>query len=100
MNIFKRIKIALNESFHLIFDSIGKGIKYIFRAVKKVVNVFSNIIKTLHDLLATFIHLAINISSILFILFIPIAFFFDPLNWSDHLTGTISQRTISLQRKL
>lgn len=91
MNVFSRLASALNQSFRLIFVSIRRGIVGVFQAIKKTINLLSKLIKRLHDFIATIIQLLINISSIIFVLFIPLGFFFDPLDWSRFLSGIVNK---------
>lgn len=94
MTIFSRIIIALNQSFRLLFVSIYNGGEFVFRSIQKTIRILSRSIKKLHEALATLIQLIINISSLVFVLFIPIVFFLDPLDWSRHLTGLLSWSAI------
>lgn len=98
MNVFARIATALNQSFRLVFDSISKGMRMVYHGIKKTINIVSELIKNLHDLIATIVQLLINISSMLFVVFIPFGFFFDPLDWSRFLYGILDHNTVFLIR--
>ncbi len=100
MNFFSRVIKATNQSFILIFVAIRNGIKAVFRLINKSIHLFSDAIKILHNFIATIIQLFLNISSIVFILFIPIVFFFDPLNWSRHLNEIASTQALFVVRML
>ena len=98
MNYFPRIIKALNQSFKLIFVAFGNGIKAVFRFVKKVAHLLSDGVKLLHKYIAIVIQVIINVSSAAFILFIPVIFFFDPLNWSRHIGNYISNKALFVMR--
>lgn len=89
MNVFARITTAINQSFTLIFESISRGIKLVYRKIKEAISIVSDLVKRFHEIVTTVIQLAINISSIVFILFVPFAFFFDPLDWSIYLEQNV-----------
>ena len=100
MSLFSKIIKALNQSFKLIFVAIGKGIRAVYHFAKKLMHLLSKVIKLLHNAIASIIQIAINVSSAVFVLFIPVIFFLDPLNWSRHLESVVSNQPLFVMRML
>ena len=80
-----QVLTSINQSFRLVFESISKGIRIILSQVGKVIDALAKLIKWFHGLIAKMYQLLINLSSLVFIVFVPFAFLFDPLDWSKYL---------------
>lgn len=98
MSVFSRLGFALNQSFRLVFVSISNGIEFVFKAIQKTIRLVGTLIKKLHGLVTTVVQLALNVSSILFILFIPVIFLIDPLNWSWYFVNGQNDQVVLIAR--
>ncbi len=94
MKLFSRIIKALNQSSKLIFVAIGNVIWEVYHLVYILMHFSSNVIKLLHKFIAAIIQIFLNVTSVAFIIFIPIIFFFDPLSWARHLEGAVGDQVL------
>ena len=94
MDIASRITATINQSFRLVIQTIVNGVKSVVTAIGRMFRAVGNLIGKLHSAIATVIQIIINISSVVFVIFIPIALFLDPLNWSRFLEEYVSSTAL------